>query len=392
MAKKTLPQSFKEILAPGKPKKLLALDGGGILGVLSLGFLAKIEATLRVNLKQDNDFVLADYFDYIAGTSTGAIIAAGLSMGMSVKRLLGFYVDHGEEMFDKEWIIYQKTYNKYQGQKLRLLLQDTFGLGTTLQSLKDRADRHEDPKGLKTLLMAVMRNATTDSPWPVSNNPGAIYNDTKRDDCNLLMPIWKLVRASTAAPTYFPAEDVTLGRNNFVFVDGGVTSFNNPALQLFLMATVDRYRLCWPTGVDKMLLVSIGTGASPDADPRLTSGQMNIYYNATHIPPALMAAANAQQDFLCRVLGKCVHGPVIDREVGDMIGSAGLGPGAPKHFTYVRYNVDLTQDGLDALGLGAIRASDVQAIDSVAHINDLKRIGVEASKSVSWNHFQSFPL
>ena len=57
--------------------------------------------------------------------------------------------------------------------------------------------------------MMVMRNHSTDSPWPVSNNPYAKYNDRSRDDCNLDLPLWQLVRASTAAPTYFPPEVVT---------------------------------------------------------------------------------------------------------------------------------------------------------------------------------------
>jgi hypothetical protein len=56
--------------------------------------------------------------------------------------------------------------------------------------------------GLRTLLMMVMRNVTTDSPWPVTNNPLAKYNDRARPDCNLKLPLWQLVRASTAAPTF----------------------------------------------------------------------------------------------------------------------------------------------------------------------------------------------
>src|SRR5215813_4805085 len=72
------------VSAPG-PKKLLALDGGGIRGVLTLEILAAIEDLLHRELSAGNDFVLADYFDYIAGTSTGAIVAAGLACGMRVK-------------------------------------------------------------------------------------------------------------------------------------------------------------------------------------------------------------------------------------------------------------------------------------------------------------------
>ena len=64
---------------------------------------------------------------------------------------------------------------------------------------------------LCSLLLIVTRNATTDSPWPVSNNPFAKYNDRTRKDCNLQIPLWQLVRASTAAPVYFPPEIVGVG-------------------------------------------------------------------------------------------------------------------------------------------------------------------------------------
>src|SRR5206468_3062225 len=101
-------------------------------------------------------------------------------------------------------------------------------------------------------------------------------------------PLWQLVRASTAAPTYFPPEMIEIGENRFIFVDGGVTMYNNPAFQLFLMATVEPYNLRWQTGRDKMLVVSIGTGTAPGANKDLQTGQMNLLYNASSIPSALM--------------------------------------------------------------------------------------------------------
>jgi hypothetical protein len=74
------------------------------------------------------------------------------------------------------------------------------------------------------------------APWPVSNNPAAKYNALDRIDCNLRIPLWQFVRGSTAAPTYFPPEVGKVGEDEFIFVDGGVTMYNNPAFQLFLMA------------------------------------------------------------------------------------------------------------------------------------------------------------
>ena len=60
-----------------------------------------------------------------------------------------------------------------------------------------------------------------------------------------------------------------------------------------------------------------------------------------------MLAALNEQDFLCRVFGKCVAGDLLDREVWDMIGKRG--PVQPKLFTYVRYNAELTRAGLNGL-------------------------------------------
>jgi hypothetical protein len=141
----------------------------------------------------------------------------------------------------------------------------------------------------------------------------------------------------------------------------------------FLMATVEPYNLNWPTGEDKMLLVSIGTGTSPDANADLSPNDMNLVFNATRIPSALMYAALNEQDFLCRTFGKCLAGDELDREVGDMIGKKG--PVPKKLFTYMRYNAELTEKGLAALGLPDIVPENVQKLDSIQYISDLQRIG-----------------
>src|SRR5262245_30815730 len=219
---------LKARLLRNGPRKLLAIDGGGIRGVLSLKTLEKIEQLLIKESKRD-DYRLADYFDYVAGTSTGGIIAAGIAIGMSVKQILEFYLNNGAAMFDKASIIRRLQY-QYKSEPLALKLKEVFGAETTLGAPE-----------LETLLLLVMRNATTDSPWPISNNPFAKYNDAKHAACNLRFPLWQLVRASTAAPTYFPPEVIDCGGKPFIFVDGGVTMYNNPTFQMFLMATVDRY-------------------------------------------------------------------------------------------------------------------------------------------------------
>ncbi len=83
------------------PKRILALDGGGLRGVLTLGMLREIETQLRARHGGDPAFRLSDYFDLMAGTSTGAIIAAALSLGMSVDEVHQHYLSLGNFVFKR---------------------------------------------------------------------------------------------------------------------------------------------------------------------------------------------------------------------------------------------------------------------------------------------------
>jgi len=372
------------IASPG-PKKILALDGGGIRGMMTIEVLAEIESRLREQLKKGPEFRLAQFFDLVAGTSTGAIIAACVSFGMTVAEIRQFYESSGTEMFDKVFRlnVFKRFRTKYEDQKLAEKLQAVFEKDTTLGSDK-----------LQTVLMMVMRNATTDSPWPVSNNPFAKYNQRDRKDCNLNLPLWQLIRASTAAPTFFPPEVVTFAPGTqdeyqFIFVDGGITMYNNPAFQAFLMATVEPYKMRWATAEDQLLVVSVGTGTSPKANADLAPDEMNLVYNATSLPSALMFAALNEQDLLCRVFGKCLVGDVLDREIGDL--KLAKGPVGPnKLFTYVRYNAELSDEGLNKLGLSGIKPEHVQQLDSTEHIKELQQVGQAVAKQVTPEHFRGF--
>ena len=89
-----------------QPHKILSLDGGGIKGVLTLEVLVSIENLLRERIGNGSaDFRLCHFFDYIGGTSTGGIIAAGLARGMSAEDLLKFYDEVGPKMFEKRWLL-----------------------------------------------------------------------------------------------------------------------------------------------------------------------------------------------------------------------------------------------------------------------------------------------
>lgn len=378
------------------PKKILACDGGGILGLMSVEILAKLEADLRVRFNKPG-LVLADYFDFVCGTSTGAIIASCISTGMSTDQIRKFYVDSGQQMFDKASLLKRLRYS-YNDEPLAKKLR------TELDKALNHAATAAEPNAtlgdaqLRTLLMMVMRNVTTDSPWPVSNNPLAKYNNTARDDCNLKLPLWQLVRASTAAPTFFPPEVVTFGEEKakqyqFIFVDGGVTTYNNPAFLAFQMVTAAPYKISWPTGSDQLLIVSIGTGSTAKARPDVDADDLWLLDNAKNLPGALMNAASAGWDMACRVIGDCRFGPLIDREICDMLPTEAvpITSTVPKQFAYVRYDPDVSQAGLNTLGLADIKAEQVQVMDSVKHMPQIQRVGTTyAAKHVSLDHLRGF--
>jgi len=373
-----------------RPRRMLALDGGGIRGLLTLGILEKLEALVAAPL--------CEYFDYIAGTSTGAIIAAGLARGRSVGDMVQFYRDNGKEMFERAFLIERLKYF-YTADPLREKLGVVYGQNTDL-----------GPDNLKCLLLVVTKNVTTDSPWPISTNPDAKYNDPSRQDCNLRIPMWQLVRASTAAPVYFPPEilqwDPADPSKTFVFVDGGVTPYNNPAFQLYRMATEPAYRLNWQKGEKNLLIVSIGTGAAESLGATAAAPNKNILSNVAGLPGELMYAMQIDQDINCRMVGRCTYGGALDRELLDLVPrmttegmtldqqyAAPLVPLSTdlgRNFLYARYNADLSRQGLDRLGFQRVDPTSIQKMDAVENMETLLAIGQKAGEAIQREHLGSF--
>lgn len=366
----------RDIVAASGPRKLLAIDGGGIRGVLSVEVLMEIEKVAR-RAYGKSDLVLSDCFDYFAGTSTGAIIATALAIGMPVDEIRSLYEESGPLMFSPARIRDRLRF-QYDDEPLAAILKRRLGAETTLGS-----------DNVRTLLLLMLRDATTDSPWPVSNNPAARFNDPSVPSCNLRFPLWQLVRASTAAPLFFPPEQITVDGHDHVFVDGSLTPYANPAFQLFLMATVDAYRLSWPCGEDEMLLVSVGTGMPSRAEPDLVPEHMTLLYHATSVPQAMLAATIVQQDMLCRVFGRCKAGYPIDAEIDDL--ARGRGPVEPKLFTYLRYDIEMSREILDSFGLHHVRDLERLRHPNAVHaIADLQAIGKALASTVVPEHFAGF--
>ncbi len=386
---------------PG-PKKILTLTGGGLRGVISLEILAEIESQLRDTLGQP-DLVLADYFDYLAGTSTGAIIATGLALGKSVDEIRTRYHQLGKLAFRRS-LASVPYLSRFGASGITEQLEEFFGTDLTLG----------DPR-LRTLLLLVLHRIDSDSAWLLSNCTQAKYNRTDRliteggADRNLDLPLVKLVRGSTAAPTYFPPETVQVGQQRVRFQDGGVTAFNNPALIAAVMATVPAYGLGWPTGNRDLLMVSVGTGVRAQAGPERSWQPLESLANLGRLPSVLMNGSAFSQDLLCRVIGDCRFGPELDREVGKLTGqlfpahdldaweqqqelSQQVGiPAIGQYFSYVHYDSDLGPDGLTAAGIADQDWPAVTAMDNYRQIDNWQKLGTLAAQDVAvGKHFSGF--
>jgi predicted acylesterase/phospholipase RssA len=368
--KKSLDQHLSK---DNMPKRILALDGGGLRGILTLGILQKIEDILRKRHGNDDDFRLSHYFDLIAGTSTGAIIAAILAMGWTVEDIRKKYMKLGERVFKPSFLRQGFFRAKYDDSKLKKELKKVYGHNTTLGGPE-----------LETGLLIVTKRLDTGSPWPVSNNPQGQYFVSRTDGMigNGEYPLWQVVRSSTAAPAYFDPESITIiGKTGSEavsgdFVDGGVSPFNNPALQAFMYATMDGYRLGWTAGADNILLVSIGTGA---ADPEVKK----TGFTAGHAVKALLSLMNdcaSLQELMLQWLSSSTTAREIDEEIGDL-GNDLLG--GAQLLSYLRYDVDLRKESVQKL---EPELTDDKLIESLSEMDApenmkmLHRLGVRAAE------------
>lgn len=326
---------------PCEIKRILSLDGGGLRVFFSLEVLEKVEAMVRQRLGRP-DAVLADHFDLIAGTSTGAILGAFLAWGLSIAEIKILYRKMAIKVFRPYRNPLQWLLNRYDSGPLSKSLRDFFV--------------EEDAKGkrlatlgsplLRTIFLAVMRNASTGSAWPLCSHPNLKYNERERQNCNLDVPLWSIVRASTAAPTFFAPQRIQTGENSFQFVDGAITPYNNPALIAAMMVTEPCFNIGWPSGEDRLYVLSVGTGRTRVRYANTSSVWENALPSVvSKTITALIEGTTQQQDFLCRVVGRCLHGPEIDREIGQLIEMEPLADGQlpqSRRFTYVRYNTDFT--------------------------------------------------
>jgi patatin-like phospholipase/acyl hydrolase len=369
--------------AEAGPKRILALDGGGLRGILTLGILRQVENVLRERHGDQGSFRLCHYFDLIAGTSTGAIIAAALALGMSVDEVIRHYQQLGREVFCKDWLRYGILRARYDEAALVDNLKRVFGERATLG----------DP-AIKTGLLIMTKRFDTGSPWPLGNNPNGRYFRAGADArwiSNADYPLWQVVRASTAAPSYFDPERITIAAETGktpvegTFVDGGVSPFNNPSLQALMYATMCGYRVNWKTSPDQLLLVSVGTGMS---DPSQAPSRIAAK-GAVAALFSLMDDCAALVETTMQWMSDSPTARVIDREMGDCTDDV-LG-GMPL-LSYVRYNTFLTAEHVRRLelGLSGEQVGKLGEMDNPDNLDALLKIGeAVGTAQVSPAHFRT---
>lgn len=365
---------------PG-PKRMLALDGGGTRGIISIAFLEQIEAVLQRRLGRGDDFVLADYFDVIGGTSVGSILATGLAFGARVSDIRKHFESSARDIFKPtSWGVIRNMFN---AGPLTVAVKRVVG------------DERLDSEKLQTGLAIVSKRMDTGSVWPISNNPAARYweprpipgtNDTRRG--NRELKLWELIRASTAAPRYFSAKTVEIytgvkkGTIAGRFIDGAVSPHNSPALKMFMMAGIKGYNFgggeltgegggkAWDLGAKNLLLVSVGTGLHTST--ARTSGSAAV--DAMLSLQGMITDGTDLGLLLLQWLGETSRPWILDREVRSLaqdglnIGGEPIGP----LLRFQRYDMRLDRDDLNL-----DRCADIEEREAVVLRNMLEPANME---------------
>lgn len=364
----------EHLFGPG-PKRILALDGGGIRGILTVQLLKRIEK-LVCDRTGDDSAVLADYFDLIGGTSTGAIIASALALGWKVERIETLYRELGNSIFESSFFRKGLLRPKFSAKPVKKALKREYG------------DIRLGGPELKTGLAVVAKRLDTGSPWVIHNNPkGRYFNQRQgsKSTPNKDYLLRDIVRASTAAPTYFEPEKIRVADDmQGAFVDGGVSPHNNPALQLLMLATLLGHELRWPMGADQLLLVSLGTGSKTLSLDQRDVMDMKAAELGVRGLASLMEDAGALNELMLQWMSSSVTARQIDSEIGDLKDDV-LGGGKPL-LTYLRYDVRFDDEWLQDK-LSPEQLKSITEMDRPENMPKLVEIGKAAADQINDDDF-----
>jgi predicted acylesterase/phospholipase RssA len=243
-------------MKPFRKNVAIAIDGGGIRGVIPARALMMLEESLG---KTSHEI-----FRLSVGTSTGSILAAGVARGLSAEQMYRLYVDLGNEVFKRSlrsWAWFAVNF-RYPRFPLEEALRKSLGDGDLGDLWKE-----SPPTDLVVTTFDVIENRTR------------FMKPYKSEYAH--WPLVKAVLASAAAPTYFPV----VGGH---FIDGGVGSYNNPC---YMAAYELQYCLKWK--LEETTLISLGTGRTPNS---IKFGEAGKYLPIQWISRLLDAFSHSADD------------------------------------------------------------------------------------------------
>lgn len=299
---------------PGRPFRVLTLDGGGMRGLYTACLLQSLGARFsKENGRGDLD--LGKGFDLIAGTSTGGILGTALAFGLPIMRIVELYRNEGPAIFtdpmpptatklDKArfaaWCVRNSRGAANKSEKLQEALAAFFGETTLKQLYASR--------GIGLCLTSVQMLKEKSRVFKTPHIPMKHLDD----DYTLV----SVCMATSAAPIYLPmaALDSPADKARFeVFVDGGLWA-NNPVL----IGLIDALELC-PTK-RPIEILSIGTCAAPEGNvfskSEANRGLMDWRVGAKALTVSMNAQAsgsNFMATFLARHLTRIGHSVKIVR-------------------------------------------------------------------------------
>ena len=241
-----------------KKVRILSVDGGGIRGIIPATVLMQLEKIIR-KLDNNNALNLGDYFDMVAGTSTGGILSCIYLMPgdkgtakYSAEEALDFYLSNGHKIFDSSFI--EKIMSAEGLIQEKYDIDDFYSLFTNY--FQEETINNFIRPSLITSYDITDRKAVFFTSVEARNDD--MYNFKVRD----------VALATSAAPTYFPPAHIySLNGQSYTLVDGGMFA-NNPALCAYAEARkIDFSKVLnnpekrnKPTAKD-MIIVSLGTGS-----------------------------------------------------------------------------------------------------------------------------------
>ena len=232
--------------------RILSIDGGGIRGIIPAVILCEIERLIQA--EKGPDARLADFFDLVAGTSTGGIIACAMLIPdangrprYTMNEVLDIYLQRGQEIFSRstrhKFLTWGGIWDeKYEAKGLEEALEEKFGDTRLSQLLRPCIITSYDIRYRKTVFFG--SHKTDDG------------QNTGRD-----FLLKHVARATSAAPTYFEAAHVpSVAGVHHALIDGGVFA-NNPAMCAYAEARGMTLRGIEAPLSTNMFMVSLGTGS-----------------------------------------------------------------------------------------------------------------------------------